>query len=189
VLKLLLAIFTLPIFAQVPASPNVFAGDGDLTYCQLSKASTTLVQAKLTCRRSGVTKFTANPITDNVKIVVGDITWILQFNGRTLSYQAFVADHTTVNVGWYNPSPVACPDHFILGEQLALSNGAVASVGAWSYQQRLGQADSGTMRLESLTTPLPSNVVSITGQSSNTTIYATEITPDSHLASQGTLTW
>ncbi len=92
--------YTVTLAAQtIPASPNVFASAGDLTYCQLTKASTTKPILALTCRRAGVTKFTATTIADSMIITVGDVAWELKLDNSDplnpkFNYFAAVWDRT-----------------------------------------------------------------------------------------------
>ena len=78
-------------FPPVPASLSVFAGEGDLTYCQAVAVKGTLPAFTLTCRKSGATYYTATVIKSSGVFSNGDITWVFNWdasNPRLVHVQA-----------------------------------------------------------------------------------------------------
>jgi len=68
-----------PAFPDVPGSLSVFAEQGDLTYC-VATPSKTLPQFSVTCRRAGVTYFTATVIKSDGVFTSGDQCWAFNWD-------------------------------------------------------------------------------------------------------------
>ena len=77
----------------IPASLSVLAGDGDNTYC-VATAVKTPVSFTLTCRRSGVTKFTSTVIVETAWIVDGDLCWLFNYDATNPKLVHFQVSET-----------------------------------------------------------------------------------------------
>ncbi len=69
-----------PAFPDVPGSTSVYAGEGDLTYCVATPLKGSVPQFSLTCRRAGLTYFTATIIKATGIFTSGDLCWSFVFD-------------------------------------------------------------------------------------------------------------
>jgi hypothetical protein len=87
-MRFLLFLLALPCLGQVitPAYPgvsgstSVFAGEGDLTFCQSVAVKGTAPAFTLTCRKAGATYFTATVIKSSGNYSSGDLSWLFNWD-------------------------------------------------------------------------------------------------------------
>ncbi len=123
-------------FPPTPASLSVFAGEGDLTYCQTAIVKGAAPAFTLTCRKSGATYFTATVIKSSGVFSSGDIVWLFNWdavNPRLVHVQASANTRDpAILAAWLTYGTVT--GEFQVGEQVKNQAGdKTATVKHWTH--------------------------------------------------------
>jgi hypothetical protein len=148
-------------FPAAPASLSVFAGEGDLTFCQVGvvKAAPGFT---LTCRKAGATYFTATVIKSSGVISNGDIVWMFNWdllNPRLVHVQASAnVRDPGVFAAWLNFGTVT--GEFTIGESVRDAAGIrSATVSHWTHT-------TGTVLVDGAVNPQYGAQISLTNATS-----------------------
>ncbi len=138
-----------PLLPGVSASTGVFASGGDLTFCVLTGTSGYKPIMQITCRRAGVTIFTSNPITEDVVIVIGDLSWTVSKQPEPNKFSVQVTENVRDTTGasfWIIPQTLT--GEFQVGETVDMTNGQIllgtAKVAHWVHTTSTSLVDGVT---------------------------------------------
>ncbi len=175
---------------------SIFADEADLTYCQATPIHGSRPIVTLTCRRSGITVFTASAINNTVLLNIGDLCWLFELidpSTMRFSVSTNVKDPTGIFI--FSSSPT--DKEFIVGEIVgtnALNSGNVVSwnhTSMTSYNNGTSRSfNSGTLVLSNKSGIFPKDST-LTGQTSGATLIidGTSNITNNKIKSRGLIVW